>query len=743
MLRHFVLGEKVDICFFLNLSLWIKRWKDAFILCSEISEKILFEAHGDEKQQDEQLNFVRSIYSNVSLLSEQSDDDPTYAKRKMYLCESRILRKVVKELTDDVEFLKVYSEEAVTKHYQLNFPGEQVQSLHFYPNTHESVVAEINGNYIVKMPRPKRGLAGINAEQAVTDLIRDKVQLPIPAISVHADHGVMARYRKLPGVTLDKSRYSKLAEDDKQSLANQFAQFIVAMHSTPKDLIKEAKINLAPSWQLSLELIEKQLGTEQELVIKTLLPEVVRNHKQLQVPEANQVFGHFDLHGGNVLVNQQHNKVTGIIDFGNCKIGDLHQELSVMNLSSPDLAERIARCYEQLTQRKLNKLLIQHYTTVFYLNLLAGLKRKKADQKFNYWLGELNQWYEHLLKDRANKKLKSRKPASSIPAGWRQWLVSNLMKGSSPAGLQKVLREQGFSHVDIASEIMLAEEHPYTQAGKEIFHTLNKRNWLLQTCNSLAALDPRYSTRVEVRQTPDFETFVTDYYSKHLPVVLKGGVDHWPALKRWTPEYLSQNYGEKEIEVQFNRDNDPLYERNSGKHKKKILMKDFIDLVQNGGETNNYYMTANNAKNSLSSIEQLFEDVADFGEGYRQQETLQSGDFLWFGPKGTFTPNHHDITNNMLVQILGRKKVTLIPAFQVPWLYNDKGVYSAADFPEFNEQRHPHMKKITPMEVTIGPGDALFIPIGWWHCVESLDVSISISFTNFNVPNQFSVEFPR
>ena len=92
---------------------------------------------------------------------------------------------------------------------------------------------------------------------------------------------------------------------------------------------------------------------------------------------------------------------------------------------------------------------------------------------------------------------------------------------------------------------------------------------------------------------------------------------------------------------------------------------------------------------------------------------------------------------------MGRKKVTLIPAWQVPWLYNDKGVFSAAAFPNFDEKRHPLMKNITPVEVVIGPGDALFIPIGWWHCVEALDVSISISFTNFNANNAFSRDFPR
>lgn len=154
-------------------------------------------------------------------------------------------------------------------------------------------------------------------------------------------------------------------------------------------------------------------------------------------------------------------------------------------------------------------------------------------------------------------------------------------------------------------------------------------------------------------------------------------------------------------------------------------------------------MTANNAKNSMSNIEALFDDVGDFGEGYRVEDSIKSANFLWFGPKGVFTPLHHDSTNNMLVQISGRKKVTLIPSKQVMSLYNVVGVFSAADFPNTDFKKHPLMKNITSVDVIIGPGDSLFIPIGWWHCVEGLDVSISISFTNFNAPNQFTADFPK
>ncbi len=46
------------------------------------------------------------------------------------------------------------------------------------------------------------------------------------------------------------------------------------------------------------------------------------------------------------------------------------------------------------------------------------------------------------------------------------------------------------------------------------------------------------------------------------------------------------------------------------------------------------------------------------------------------------------------------------------------------------------------LECEIGPGDALFLPIGWWHHVEALDVSISVSFTNFAADNDFFSDYP-
>tara|TARA_R110001592_G_scaffold135108_1_gene351033 strand:- start:1969 stop:3057 length:1089 start_codon:yes stop_codon:yes gene_type:complete len=341
-------------------------------------------------------------------------------------------------------------------------------------------------------------------------------------------------------------------------------------------------------------------------------------------------------------------------------------------------------------------------------------------------------------------KLKQTEAKNGIEYHWCKWIFDNLLNGCTPENMVKTINTgTAPNKAELIEEIYRVANDSYLQAAKEMKRTLDKRNWLLDTCDKLAMLDQRYSTQIEKREAPSFTDFVREYYSKHLPAVFTGGFDHWLARNTWSPSYFAERVGDKQVEVQFNRSQDSQYERNSRKYKQKMRMDAFCRLVIEGGESNDYYLTANNNQASLSELALLFEDVGDFGMGYRIPETIKTRSHLWFGPKGAFTPLHHDLTNNMLVQIYGRKKLTLIPAFQVPDLYNDTHVYSATDFPVVDVKRFPKMKNVTPIEVILNPGEAMFIPIGWWHCVESLDISISVSFTDFNVKNDFFVSFPR
>jgi len=378
-------------------------------------------------------------------------------------------------------------------------------------------------------------------------------------------------------------------------------------------------------------------------------------------------------------------------------------------------------------------------------NFMRGISKEIIVQTL-----KANNFSDNQIQIALNKSLnrnidESKQNIRKLPNNLKEWVGLNLLQGVSKDNIAQVLLQQGYTHAEVLLELETASKSPYLRAGLKPTKLLNKREWLLQTCDDLARLDPGYNQQLDVIDTPAFETFIRDYYSKHKPVVLKKGIDHWPALKKWSPQYFAEVLGDAEIEVQFDRENDALFERHSDKYRKSMLMSEFVNMIENDGESNNYYMTANNTQQNVEAIRPALDDIGEFGEGYRQllDSDAAFSTYFWMGPKGTFTPLHHDFTNNMLVQVYGSKKVTLIPAWQVPWLYNDLHVYSEVNFPNFDLKKHPLMQHVTPVEVTIDAGDALFIPIGWWHCVEGLDKSISISFTNFNAPNNYAESFKK
>lgn len=741
LLPTFLLNSNVDVCLFLNLALWVKRWKQALTACSDLATTLLFEAHGKPEEQREQMDFVRSLFHDVTELSTSSDDDPTYAKRSLYLCENR-KRNGHSVSQEPQQYLTSYTDEAIRSAYQRAFPDEPIGKAEVLVHAHESVVVEVD-QYIVKFARPSRGTVGIACEQLITNLLRSKVSVGIPEMTLKTDFVALARYPKLPGETFDKPKYESLPEKARDALAADIAAFQFAMHGISAKQLEAIDYTPHPSWALSCELIREQLTSEDAKPVPSLIDQTLRVHENLVVSDSDLVFGHFDLHGSNLLLDPPQRRLLAVLDFGNCKLGDVHQDFSSMNLSSPDLAERVIEQYEKLSGRAIDRSLVAHYTSMFYLHLLAGLKQSKDSAKFDYWLGRFQEWHKHLIEQQAMERVRRAGPISSIPHGWRKWFASNLMKGSDEHGLREILTKNGFDELEIAADAVCYHQHPYAEAGQEIADTLLKRNWLMRTYDVLSALDPRYSQAVERRVTPPFEVFVQEYYSKQLPVVLLGGADHWPALQHWSPEYFGERFGDTEIEVQQKRENDPQYERNSGKHKGRIRMQDFVRMVQTAGRSNDFYMTANNTKGSKAGLSTLFQEIGEFGPGYNQPDHDRSGMFLWFGPAGVVTPLHYDLTNNFLLQVYGRKEVQLIPALQTPFCYNDVGVFSAADFPNFDEKRHPLMKKVKPLTVVLSPGETLFIPIGWWHRVEGLEISISVSFTNLHAPNNFYADFPR
>ena len=110
---------------------------------------------------------------------------------------------------------------------------------------------------------------------------------------------------------------------------------------------------------------------------------------------------------------------------------------------------------------------------------------------------------------------------------------------------------------------------------------------------------------------------------------------------------------------------------------------------------------------------------------------------IWIGNRIRVAP-HYDVKENVACCVAGRRRFTVFPPEQIANLYPgpfeltpagtpvsmvDLAAPDHAAFPRFAEAwRHA-------AQATLAPGDAIYIPYGWWHGVESLEpVSILVNY---------------
>jgi hypothetical protein len=241
--------------------------------------------------------------------------------------------------------------------------------------------------------------------------------------------------------------------------------------------------------------------------------------------------------------------------------------------------------------------------------------------------------------------------------------------------------------------------------------------------------------RLERRRKPTAEEFFARYFATGTPVVFTDAMRNWKALRKWSPDYFAKRLGDLDIEVTMDRARDPDYDMHTREHSRIVKLRDFVRRIQEASSaTNDFYMVANNHAMERGGMGVLMNDVI-MDPSYFDRDRARGAVSLWLGPGGTVTPLHHDTTNIVFHQVFGQKRFLLISPFETALLRHARGVYCDLD-PEHPE-RHPALAGVPIAEVVLAPGDALFIPVGWWHHVRALEASISISFTNLLAPNNY------
>lgn len=328
-----------------------------------------------------------------------------------------------------------------------------------------------------------------------------------------------------------------------------------------------------------------------------------------------------------------------------------------------------------------------------------------------------------------------------LDAGWRQWIAENRLRDCTPDSMLATMVAAGLDPRECQAAIALMEDEPAFRAARRMQQVQRKLESVTANLQRLWESAPKYAT-VEKRKTPPRDEFVERYVRGCRPVVLTDVTHDWPAMKRWSPQDLQRRFGHLMVEIQDGRAADPKFEENKLEHRRTVRLGDFVDRVVAGGPTNDYYMTANNEVLRRPEFQPLLADIGRMPPACNRAMLSERSSF-WFGPAGTLTPLHHDTIMLFHTQVVGRKRWRFISPLETPRLYNYNNVFSPIDLDKPDLIRYPSFAGVKVLDVVVEPGETVFLPLAWWHQVSSLDVSLSFSFTNLDVPNQFEYRNPE
>ncbi|GER40263.1 bifunctional arginine demethylase andlysyl-hydroxylase JMJD6 [Striga asiatica] len=241
---------------------------------------------------------------------------------------------------------------------------------------------------------------------------------------------------------------------------------------------------------------------------------------------------------------------------------------------------------------------------------------------------------------------------------------------------------------------------------------------------------------VERRKNISLEEFHEEYDGKK-PVMIDGLADNWPARKSWTSEQFLIKYSDAKFRI-------------SQKSSKKVNIK-FKDYIT--------YMQVQHDEDPLYIFDDKFGEVApDMLKDYSIPHLFQEDYFdvldmdkrppfrwLIIGPERSGASWHVDpgLTSAWNTLICGRKRWALYPPGRVPLgvtvhVNEDDGDVNI-DTPSSLQwwlDFYPLLgDNDRPIECTQLPGETIYVPSGWWHCVLNLETTIAVTQNFVNSKN--------
>ncbi|WP_332699370.1 phosphotransferase family protein [Halalkalibacter lacteus] len=191
----------------------------------------------------------------------------------------------------------------------------------------------INKSLVFRFPKYKKGIVRLKEETEILEFIKNIVSIPIPYPIYQSFEKlevgkVFTGYNLIQGSPLWKESFAKIENEDLvKGLASQLVSFLIELHSISRDKVdgflqlkdnypREEMSELLHNIQNKLfPFIRKEAQKEISHSFETILnSETYSNLKPTLI--------HGDFGASNILWEPNTYKISGIIDFGGCGLGD-------------------------------------------------------------------------------------------------------------------------------------------------------------------------------------------------------------------------------------------------------------------------------------------------------------------------------------------------------------------------------------------------------------------------------------
>ena len=202
-----------------------------------------------------------------------------------------------------------------------------------------------------------------------------------------------------------------------------------------------------------------------------------------------------------------------------------------------------------------------------------------------------------------------------------------------------------------------------------------------------------------------------------VPLVISGAVADSTAVRTWTPRGLANRFDTTvAVALDLPGGRAPYLDENDA-HTARISFSELVNRIDRGERCYLHQAALERFGGLLDEI-----DLSDLTAVPRY------GINLWVGGQ-TRSGLHFDSADNVLVQIYGPKRAVVVAPKYARALHVLPDVPSKSGLSpdEIESGGGGPLSGIERWRTTLNPGDALYIPRGWWHYLASPGASISIN----------------